>query len=186
MPEQPPAQLVAMLERLGLATAGQVARMGRRVRRLARDLPRFESVWVDALAQTRVLTPFQAAEINAGRGESLRIGPYVLCERLPTPCYVPCYRAIRLDSRETVRLAIIENAGPHVLAQLESLVGCVKRTSEDLPSPAGRGAGGEGGGGEDNLLNLLVEVTGEKKLCGHLRYVASPSFSSAVWRWCPG
>ena len=28
MPEQPPAQLVAMLERLGLATAGQVARMG--------------------------------------------------------------------------------------------------------------------------------------------------------------
>jgi serine/threonine protein kinase len=135
MPEKPPAQLVAMLERLGLATAGQVARMGRRVRRLARDLPRFESVWVDALAQTRVLTPFQAAEINAGRGESLRIGPYVLCERLPTPCYVPCYRAIRLDSGEMVRLAVIENAAAHVLAQLESLVGCVKRTSESLLSP---------------------------------------------------
>jgi len=49
MSEQPPVELVAMLERLGLASAGQVARMNRRVRRLARDLPRFESVWVDAL-----------------------------------------------------------------------------------------------------------------------------------------
>ena len=41
---------------------GQVTQMGRRVRRLARDLPQFESVWVDALAQARILTPFQAAE----------------------------------------------------------------------------------------------------------------------------
>ena len=29
--------------------------------RLAKDLPRFDSVWIDALAQARVLTPFQAA-----------------------------------------------------------------------------------------------------------------------------
>ncbi len=30
MPEQPPASLIATLEHLGLATAGQVAQMGRR------------------------------------------------------------------------------------------------------------------------------------------------------------
>ena len=102
MPEQPPAQLVAMLERLGLADAAQVARMGRRVKRLARDLPRFESVWVDALCQARILTPFQAAEINAGRGQRLRLGPYVLHERLPHPCYVACYRARNVDSQEKV------------------------------------------------------------------------------------
>lgn len=66
--------------------------MGRRVRRLARDLPRFESVWVDALSQARILTPFQAAELNAGRGPSLRVGTYVILERLAHPYYVACYR----------------------------------------------------------------------------------------------
>jgi len=77
LPEQPPQPLVDLLSRLGLATSADVERMRRRVRRLARDLPVFESVWVDALAQARVITPYQAAEINAGRGERLAIGPYV-------------------------------------------------------------------------------------------------------------
>ena len=161
MPEQPPAQLVAMLERLGLANAGQVARMGRRVKRLARDLPRFESVWVDALCQARILTAFQAAEINAGRGQRLRLGPYVLHQRLPHPCYVACYRARNVDSQEKVMLAVVEDAGPRaeeICRQLEALVACVKRTGENreaqgafhAPYDASLGsithAGTEGGG----------------------------------------
>jgi len=106
MRESPPPQLVALLERLGLATSRQVSRMAGRVRRLARELPHFESVWIDALAQARVLTPFQAAEIHAGRGESLRVGPYLLCQQLPWPQYVDCYRARRVDSAESVRLLV--------------------------------------------------------------------------------
>ncbi len=76
MPEVPPQELVATLERLGLATAAEAARMGRRVGRLAKDLPRFDSVWIDALAQARVLTPFQAAELNAGRGARCALGHF--------------------------------------------------------------------------------------------------------------
>jgi eukaryotic-like serine/threonine-protein kinase len=124
MPELPPQELTATLERLGLATREQVARMGRRVGRLAKDLPRFDSVWIDALAQTRVLTPFQAAELNAGRGGALRVGPFLLCERLAHPCYAASYRAKNVDSGAMVRLAIIDNAGPHanaIFAQLQSL-----------------------------------------------------------------
>ena len=134
MPEQPPTQLVANLERLGLASATQVARMGRRVKRLARDLPRFESVWVDALAQARILTAFQAAEINAGRAQRLRLGPYLLHQRLPHPCYVACYRARNVDSQEKVMLAVVDDAGPRaedILRQLKALVGCAKRTGEN-------------------------------------------------------
>ena len=41
---------------------------------MAGDLPRFESVWIDALRQARLLTQFQAAEISAGHGETLRVG----------------------------------------------------------------------------------------------------------------
>jgi serine/threonine protein kinase len=125
MPESPSPELVATLERLGLAKASEVARMGRRVARLAKDLPRFDSVWIDALAQTRVLTPFQAAELNAERGGRLRVGPFLLCERLAHPCYVASYRAKNVDSGDMVRLAVVENAGARVeaiLGQLQALV----------------------------------------------------------------
>jgi hypothetical protein len=125
MPESPSPELVATLERLGLAKADEVARMGRRVARLAKDLPRFDSVWIDALAQTRVLTPFQAAELNAGRGGRLRVGPFLLCERLAQPCYVASYRAKNVDSGNIVRLAVVENVGTRakaILGQLQALV----------------------------------------------------------------
>ena len=93
MREEPPQELIALVERLELATADQVRGLARRARRLARGLPLFESVWVDALAQARILTPFQAGEIHAGRGDGLRVGPYVLCRRLPSPGYFDCYLA---------------------------------------------------------------------------------------------
>jgi len=108
MPEGPPQDLIALVERLELATARQVGRLARRARRLARGLPLFDSVWVDALAQARILTPFQAGEIRAGRGDSLRVGPYVLCRRLPSPGYLECYLARRQDEpRQTARLALV-------------------------------------------------------------------------------
>ena len=85
--------------------------MGRRAKRLAGELPQFDSVWLDALAQARILTPFQVAELGAGRGQALRIGPYLLCERLAYPHYVACYRARNVETSEMVRLAVIEGNG---------------------------------------------------------------------------
>jgi eukaryotic-like serine/threonine-protein kinase len=141
MAELPPVELVATLERLGLATAEQVTQMARRVGRLAKDLPRFDSVWIDALAQARVLTPFQAGELNAGRGSMLRLGPYLLCQRLAHPLYVASYRARNIDSGETVRLAVIENAGTRADAiqrKLKSLIDGERPRAEgeNPPSPS--------------------------------------------------
>ena len=72
MREPPPAQLAALLKHLGLATDRDLERVQAAVQRMAGDLPEFESVWIDALRQARVLTQFQAAEIHAGRGETLK------------------------------------------------------------------------------------------------------------------
>lgn len=82
MPHEPPENLIELLASLGLATRQQVEGVAGRVRRLAGELPLFESVWVDALSQAKVLTPFQAAQINAGRGSRLAIGPYLLARGL--------------------------------------------------------------------------------------------------------
>ncbi|MCE5303459.1 MAG: hypothetical protein LLF97_10175 [Planctomycetaceae bacterium] len=143
MAEQPPIELVAMLERLGVAKASDLQRLGARVRRLARDLPRFESVWIDALLQARRLTPFQAAELNAGRGAALRVGPYRLERRMTHPCYVATYQARHVDSGELVRLAVIDAVGlktEETLAPLEKLL-----AGSPHPNPLPRGEGTEVG-----------------------------------------
>ncbi len=57
--------------------------MGRRVRRPAKELPRLDSVWINAPAQARLLTPLRSDKLNAGRGDRLRIGPYVFCKSPP-------------------------------------------------------------------------------------------------------
>ncbi|MGD9722227.1 MAG: serine/threonine protein kinase [Pirellulales bacterium] len=104
MSGEPPIGLVSLLERLRLATAAQVSDAAPRVRRLAGDLPDFESVWVDALRQAGILTALQAAEINAGRGEDLLCGPYVLARSLASPHYAECFAAHHVDTGRTVRL----------------------------------------------------------------------------------
>ena len=110
MREEPPQELIALVERLGLATAEQIRGMGPRARGLARGLPLFESVWLDALAQARIVTHFQADEIRAGRGDALRVGPYVLCRRLPSPDYGDCYVAQEVDSGQMARLVVVPTA----------------------------------------------------------------------------
>lgn len=128
MRTEPPANLVQLLERLRLATPEQVAAVGRRARRLAGDLPDFESVWVDTLAQQRVLTPFQAAEINAGRGLGLLCGQYLITSRLPSPQYAECFAAQHVDDRRAVRLYVVRK--PQQDLELASV---------ELPSLVARG-----------------------------------------------
>jgi serine/threonine-protein kinase len=147
MHEPPPPQLIALLGQLGLAAPAQIRKAEKYVRRLARDLPRFESVWIDALAQARLLSPFQAAEINAGRGVLLRLGPYLLCRPLADSAWVRCYRARHVGSGQTVRLAVADAAaetiGPR-LSRLEALVAMAERMPTEHLLPI-RNAGQEGG-----------------------------------------
>jgi serine/threonine protein kinase len=137
MHESPPEPLVALLGQLGLATPAQVEAIGGRARRLARGLPLFASVWVDALAQARILSPLQAAEINAGRGAALRLVPYVLSRRLPSLGFAECYEARNQQNSDIVRLAAIraaEDSAGEMLKRLQRLVAVSK--SLDAPSLA--------------------------------------------------
>jgi len=108
MSDSPPQKLVELLGRLGLASAEQVRGMRGRVRRLTHGLPAFESVWVDALAQARLLTAFQAVEFNEGRGADLEVGPYVLYQPLHSPGYAKVFRAREVAARRWTRLARFE------------------------------------------------------------------------------
>ncbi|MGO9112049.1 MAG: serine/threonine protein kinase [Thermoguttaceae bacterium] len=106
MREPPPAQLAALLKQLGLATSRDLESVEATVHRMAGDLPRFESVWIDALRQARFLTHFQAAEIHAGRGHTLEVARYVMCQPVHECGYSAVYRAEDRQTREIVRLAV--------------------------------------------------------------------------------
>jgi hypothetical protein len=125
MRDEPPPDLVQLLESLRLATAEEIRRVARRARRLAKEIPLFESVWVDALAQARVLTPFQAAEINAGRGTHLAVGPYVIREPLTVSTCGRSYAARDARTLRHVVLLVVERSAgisPHLERQLAQLV----------------------------------------------------------------
>src|SRR5947209_5162665 len=146
MRADPPAELVELLAGLRLATEEQVRGVYPRTTRLAGDLPLFSSVWVDALAQARVLTPFQAAEINAGRGKQLAVGPYVIRSPVWSLGYADSFRAREIQSRRTVDLLVAKlPSARHAdcLRQTEELIKRLKSISTQQ-TMAAASAGREG------------------------------------------
>lgn len=120
----PPANLVSLLARLELATPERVAAVASRAARHA-ELAEFDSVWLDALVQAHVLTPFQAAEITGGRGESLRYGPYVATRPLARAHYAECYAARNVESRRAVQIYVVrrpQGSTAEIVAALAKLV----------------------------------------------------------------
>ncbi len=75
-------ELVQRLTVLQLCRPQDFQRAKGYVRRLAGDLPAFDSVWIDALVQLRRLTPYQARVLEQGFASELRVGPFVLVEEL--------------------------------------------------------------------------------------------------------
>ena len=75
-------ELVQRLTALQLCRPQDFQRAKWFVRRLTGDLPAFDSVWIDALVQSRRLTPYQARVLEQGAASELRIGPFVLVDEL--------------------------------------------------------------------------------------------------------
>ncbi|MFG0334683.1 MAG: serine/threonine protein kinase, partial [Maioricimonas sp. JB049] len=82
--QAPSQELLTALKEHSLCAPVEIQRSRRRVRRLARSLPAFDSVWIDALMQQGSLTPFQARHLHAGQAERLRVGPCVLLDQAGT------------------------------------------------------------------------------------------------------
>ena len=70
------------LVRLNICRERDFRRCRGRVRRLARGIPAFDFIWIDALLSAGILTPFQAKVLESSAPDQLRIGPCVLLDRL--------------------------------------------------------------------------------------------------------
>ncbi len=74
--------LIRKLEQFTAVRERDLSGCGAYVRLLNRDLPMFDSIWLDALVQRRLLSPFQADSISEGREESLKVGEYLLIDQM--------------------------------------------------------------------------------------------------------
>tara|TARA_R110000868_G_scaffold411768_1_gene709627 strand:+ start:42621 stop:44921 length:2301 start_codon:yes stop_codon:yes gene_type:complete len=104
--EPPSPELLHRLTKLKLCTTTDVRRCRRRVRKLARGIPAFDSVWIDALVQAQKITPFQARVLESGHPEHLAVGPYLLISELGHSPQSQTYIARVPDSTEQCALKI--------------------------------------------------------------------------------
>ena len=132
MYEPPSEHLVRQLTELQLCHPRDLRRVRGRVRRLSFDLPAFDSVWIDSLVQLRLLTPYQAKQLETGQGESLRIGPFVAIDELGRSQHGSTMLARRLNRRDrcvvkrerlaSERVAEVASRMGKVLEQLKGFI----------------------------------------------------------------
>jgi eukaryotic-like serine/threonine-protein kinase len=147
MRQVPPEDLVSLLGSLGLASPDEVAAVEGRARRLARGLPLFTSVWVDALADAGLLTPFQAVEINAGRGAKLRAGPYALLRKTTSLGYADVYLARQVETGMIRRVAALTPTAeetPDILDRMRQLAAAVRSLASETLAPMEECGGDDG------------------------------------------
>lgn len=121
----PSQSLLDSLAELQLAQPDDVARVASRARRLARDLASFDLAWIDALQQAKLLTPWQAEQLQQGRAGQMSIGRFVLYAPLASLGWATVYRVRCRDTGEWRQLyvAVIDAAHQeHVDAGLRRLV----------------------------------------------------------------
>lgn len=125
--EPPSESLQQLLAECGLCRRGELRRCRGRVRRLVHDLPAFDSVWIDALLQARVLTGYQARVLSSNDPGRLRVGPCVLLERLGGGRWSEtCLGEVIGQSRERrvlKRLVVPSDILEGVTSRLNDLVG---------------------------------------------------------------
>ena len=173
MLEPPSAQLLKTLSALKLCTPRDLRRCRGYVRRLTRDLPTFDSIWIDGLVQTRRLTAFQAQCLEAGKADNLVIGPCLLLEKLGATALAETYLARRRDADDVCVLKLTSVAPENVKLLAERL-GKLTSLAAEFDHPA-------------IVLPQATQVAewpsaGKLRLVTISRYVRGPNLSELLIR----
>ncbi|HIE99360.1 MAG: hypothetical protein ABGZ23_04595 [Fuerstiella sp.] len=124
----PSDNLLQLVSELQLCSPQDVAACEATVRLLCRDLPDFDSVWIDALAQRGVLTPWQANVLQSSDPHQLRVGQYVLTEQLGNNTF----RGRDLDSHDTVAVHRLPDANGTSTVHDGRVLGTLIQRAEQL------------------------------------------------------
>lgn len=130
----PSERLSELLTTSGLCTRAQLEQCEPFVRQLCQDLPDFDSVWLDALIQQRVLTPWQADQILHENGVRLSAGRYQLQESLGRKTYL----AKDTQQGTVFVLRSLEHSdaaqNPQIARRMEELLTSIERPRNSAPA----------------------------------------------------
>ncbi len=129
MIEPPSTHLLQALFQHRLCSRRDLRRCRRVVKKLTRDLPAFDSAWIDALLQSRRITPFQARLLESGRADELSIGPCLLVDRLGSSHAAETYLARHRETGERCVLKIVERPTQTPEAAFHALERLVEQTA---------------------------------------------------------
>jgi hypothetical protein len=102
----PSRELSQRLAEWRLCTPQDLQRCRGAVRRFVRDLPSFDSVWIDILLQHRLLTPYQARVLDSADPDRLRLGSHIIRECVEENAWRGVYRARSLTGDTTSLLTV--------------------------------------------------------------------------------
>ena len=127
----PSENLVELLTEFDLCGQREIAACESRVRRLCHDLPDFVSVWLDALTQIDVITPWQAEILQSDNPHQLQVGRFVLREPLGRKTFLA-------KSTTNNRLAVLrkvqcDTEWARILAACENLIEDLDVCREGVP-----------------------------------------------------
>ena len=126
--------LTSRLIELNLCSAQDLRLCRRKIRSLQKNLPIFESTWLDALFAIRRLTHFQVQTIEEEGPERLVIGPYRLIERPRCEPYADFYTARSLERPELSTIIRLKAEAPDHQVILERLAPYTQITPKRLSS----------------------------------------------------
>jgi hypothetical protein len=107
----PSRELSQRLAEWRLCTPQDLQRCRGAVRKFVRDLPSFDSVWIDVLLQHRLLTPYQARILDSADPDRLRLGAHIIRECLEENAWRGVYRVRALEG-DSVRLLTVHSLHP--------------------------------------------------------------------------
>lgn len=162
MLEPPSATLLKTLSALNLCTPRELKRCRAYVRRVTRDLPTFDSIWIDGLVQTRRLTAFQAKWLEEGNAERLVIGPCLLLERLGGTARAETYLARRRDANDLCVLKLTSTTPEQIkpLSERLSLLTAIPLEHPAIVVPQAAQVAEWPKGGEWRLVTISRYVRG--------------------------
>ncbi|VAX38314.1 hypothetical protein MNBD_PLANCTO02-16, partial [hydrothermal vent metagenome] len=105
----------------GLCQPADLRRCRKQVKRLVRDLPAFDSVWIDALLYNRKLTTYQAKQLESAHPQRLQVQSYLLIEPLGNGYHAQTFLARKQNGKEVI-----------VLKQIDIPQGTTETTQEKL------------------------------------------------------
>src|SRR5436190_10108758 len=135
----PSRELSQRLAEWRLCTPQDLQRCRGAVRKFVRDLPSFDSVWIDVLLQHRLLTPYQARILDSGDPDRLRLGGHIIRECLEENAWRGVYRSRSLEG-DSIRLLTVHSLHPedrvNSLESIDRVIGQLRGVAvEGLVAP---------------------------------------------------